>query len=277
MIGVAETLESRATSEVCLPGQMRGFAFKLYREWRWEAVKQLGQKMDGTGCFLFVINDDPDFRDLWNPLALSIGVPYKLLSSAEDFLDHFSRSLAGCLLVNLHLKGMSGLELQQVLAAQSSVLPIVFVGRHVAVATAVRAMRHGASTVLEEPFRDEELIEAIRQALETNRKAREAAANLAEVRRRLQLLAVQESRLVEMILEGTPNKCIMRVFGVSQRTIARLRAKVYKKMGVESAFDLAKMMAESGALQPVDNSPKYFLTSGRPAFPVPCVGEAARM
>jgi two-component system response regulator FixJ len=233
--------------------------------------------MDGPGSFLFVINDDPDARDLWNPLALSIGVPCKLFSSAEDFLEHFSRSLAGCLLVNLHLKGMSGLELQQVLTAQSSSLPIVFVGRRVAVATAVRAMQDGASTVLEEPFRADELIEAIRHGLETNRKAREVAARVAEVRRRLKMLAVQESRLVEMIVEGAPNKCIMRVFGVSQRTIARLRAKVYQKMGVESTFDLTKMMAESGALQPVDNGPKHFLTSGRPAISLASTGEAARI
>ena len=129
--------------------------------------------MEGAGYRLIVIHDDPGARYLIDALTLSLGIQCEAFSSAEEFLACFRPSLAGCLLTDLHLKNMSGLELQDVLTLRGSILPIVFVGDSVDVATAVRAMKNGAVTVLERPYQTAELIEAIRGGLQINRKARE--------------------------------------------------------------------------------------------------------
>jgi FixJ family two-component response regulator len=225
-------------------------------------VDHWAQEIDCSESLLFFITDEPKTRAFGSALASSLGVRCELFSSAEEFLARFSPSLAGCLLTDIHLKNMSGLELQDALAARGSTLPIVFVSDSVDVARAVRAMMNGALTVIEKPYRTDDLVEVIRYGLQTNRKVHTVVAKRAEVRRRLQSLTVQERRVLEMIIEGIPNKRITRVFGVSQRTVARLRARVYEKMCVESAFELARVIAESRALPAVDGQ-EYSLVNGK--------------
>jgi FixJ family two-component response regulator len=215
--------------------------------------------MDHTESVLFAINVDTGTRNCGLALAARLGIGFELFSSAGEFVNHFRPSLAGCLLADLQPKDMSGLELQDALAARSSTLPIIFLASAGDLATVVRAMKNGALTVIEVPFQPEELAEAVRCGLEANSVFRETVARQIEVRRRLESLTAQERQLLEMIIEGTPNKRITRVFGVSQRTVARLRARVYEKMCVESAFELARIIANSGVAPAIDGQVPFFL------------------
>ena len=207
--------------------------------------------MDYSTPFLFVVNDNPDTWDPIRSLASLLQIQFAAFSSTETFLNRFTQSMAGCLLVDLHLKNMSGLEFQDALAARGSILPVIFASDSRDLATVVRVMKNGALTVIPMPFQAEELAEAVRRGLEINMEARQLAARHAEVRRRLALLTAQERRVLEMIIEGTPNKRITRVFGVSQRTIARVARRIYEKMCVESAFELARVVANLAELPAV--------------------------
>ena len=208
--------------------------------------------MDYLESFLFIINNEPDTRDSVHVLASSLGIRCEAFSSAKAFLNRFTPSLAGCVLADLRLNEMSGPELQTALVARGSILPTIFLSASTDLAMAVEVMKNGALTVLQMPFRSEELADAARRGLEINGKIREVVARRDEVRRRLESLTAQERHLLEMIIDGIPNKRITRVFGVSQRTVARLRARVYEKMCVESAFELARVIASSGVLPAVD-------------------------
>jgi two-component system response regulator DctR len=208
--------------------------------------------MDYSASFLFVVNDDSNTTHSVLALASSLGIRCEAFSTAKAFLNRFTPSLTGCVLADLRLDEMSGLELQTTLVARGSILPIIFLSAAADLAMAVRAMKNGALTVLEKPFRSEELAEAVRHGLEINGELCEVVARRVEVTRRLETLTVQERHVLEMIIEGTPNKRITRVFGVSQRTVARLRARIYEKMCVESAFELARVIANTGALPTSD-------------------------
>ncbi|MGO8713169.1 MAG: response regulator transcription factor [Rhizomicrobium sp.] len=218
--------------------------------------------MEGAGYYLFVIHDDPDTRRSIDALASSLGIQCEAFSSAEVFLNRFAPSMAGCLLADLRIEETGGLELQRALAARGSILPIIFLSDAADLTTAVQAMKNGALTVIPMPFRAEELAEAVRRGLEINRESREIISKRAEVRRRLESLTAKERRVLEMIIEGIPNKRITRVFGVSQRTVARLRARVYEKMCVESAFELARVIANSEVL-PAVKSQQHLLVNGK--------------
>lgn len=213
--------------------------------------------MDEAAGRLFVINADPEIRNSVEALASSFSVPCEAFSTAKAFLQRFTNTLAGCLIADLSRSEMSGPELQDALVERGSFLPIIFLSAVPDLATVVRAMEHGALTVIPLPFRSEELAEAVHRGLRIDRESRELAAQRAEVRRRLESLTAQERRVLEMIIDGTPNKRITRVFGVSQRTVARVRARIYEKMCVESAFELARVIANSGALPAVDGQERF--------------------
>jgi FixJ family two-component response regulator len=218
--------------------------------------------MDYLAPSLFVVIDDPDTLDSVSSLASSRGIQLEAFSSADTFLNRFTPSMAGCLLAELCAEGIAGSELQTLLAARGSILPIIFLSVSASLIAVVRAMKNGALTVISAPFRAEELAEAVRRGLEVNRESREFLAKRVEVQRRLDSLTTQERRVLEMIIEGMPNKRITRVFGVSQRTIARLRARVYEKMGVESAFELARGIVNSGTLPVVDGQERSLVSGG---------------
>ncbi len=202
------------------------------------------QTMKGSEAALHVVDDDLSARKGVAALASSMGVPCETFSSAEDFLDHYDPSRAGCLLIDLRLTGMSGLELQERLAAMGNTLPVILVSAHADVPTTVRAMRNGALTLLEKPYRDDQLADAIRTALQLDRKTQEENAQRADVQQRIDRLTDRERQVMDLILAGKPNKSIARHLEVSQRTVDRLRAAVFEKMGAESAVEVVRMIAE---------------------------------
>lgn len=199
--------------------------------------------MDDSGATLFVVDDDPGARKGAAALASSMGVACDTFASAEEFLEGLDHARAGCVLIDLRLEGMSGLDLQERLAAAGSSLPVILISAYADVSVTVRAMQNGALTVLTKPYRADELADAIRAALELDHETRQESTWQAETQRRLDTLSDREHRLMESVIAGKPNKSIARDLGVSQRTVDRLRAAVFEKMGTESAVQVARAVA----------------------------------
>lgn len=193
---------------------------------------------------LFVVDDDPDARRGTAALACSLGYPCKTFISAEEFLQAYDPSATGCLLVDFRLGGMSGLELQEQLQSMGCSLPFVLISAFADVPIAVRGMRNGAVAVLQKPYVDDELVDAIRRGMELveHRHARSQRHN--EIRRRMAVLSERERLVMEMIVVGKPNKVIARNLVISHRTVDRIRASVFEKMGTDSAVELAGILAE---------------------------------
>jgi len=196
---------------------------------------------------LFVVDDEPSACKGVAALAMSMGIPCETFLSAEAFLEAYDPSRAGCVLIDLRLKGISGVDLQQRLVAMGSTLGVVLISAYADVPTAVKGMQNGAVALLEKPYRDDQLTDTIRAAFEVNRRLREEKTRQAEVQRRLDSLTERERQLMEAILQGKPNRVIARDLGVSQRTVDRLRSSVFKKMNVDSAVGLARAVGERRA------------------------------
>ncbi len=201
--------------------------------------------MNESVATLFVVDDEPDARRGVAALASSMGIRCETFASGEELLDRFNPAAAGCLLVDLRLTGMSGLELIERLAVKGSTLPVILISAFADVRTTVRAMKNGALTVIEKPYQADELADAIRAAVESNRQSREERARRAEVRRRISTLTPRERQTMEMIMAGKPNKAIARELNLSQRTVDRTRAVLLEKMGVESAVGLARVVTDA--------------------------------
>ncbi len=200
---------------------------------------------------LFVVDDEPDALESITALASSLDVRYETFSSAEAFLARYDPSLAGCLLVDLVLQGIDGLQLQARLAELGSTLPVILISAFADVPATVRAMRNGALTVLEKPYRANELTDAIRKAFRVNRQKREEASRYGDLRRRVDTLTDRERRVMEMALADKPNRVIAADLGVGRRTVDRLRSAILQKMGVLSLIELARQI---GVLQAAEET-----------------------
>jgi FixJ family two-component response regulator len=173
-----------------------------------------------------------------------MGIACKTFSSAESFLESYDPRSAGCVLIDLRLGGMSGLELQEQLVARGSTLPVIIISAYADVRTTVHLMRNGAVTVLEKPYQADELAETIRLALETNQRSRRATAERRRVEQRIAGLDPRERRTMELIVAGQPGSVIADDLGVSRRTVDRLRAAVHRKLGLDTAVELARIVGE---------------------------------
>ena len=202
--------------------------------------------MDQTDLTLFVVDDDPEVRASMAALAISMGWDCQVFSSAEEFLERFDPARPGCLVTDIRLGGMDGVQLQEHLANLSSAPPVILVSAYGSIPIAVRAMRNGALTVLEKPCNADELASAIHLAVGIKPNTPAARPKRAGLQLRFDSLHVREREALAWIIEGVPNKTIARQLGVSPRTANRIRAAVFKKMGVTSAVDLARMV---GSLQ----------------------------
>jgi FixJ family two-component response regulator len=193
---------------------------------------------------LFVVDDDPDACRSAAALASSMGIDCQAFSSAESFLESHDPSRPGCVLIDLRLGGMSGFDLQEQLAARGSTLPVIVISAYADVPATVRLMRKGALTVLEKPYQADELAEAIRLAFEVDDRGRETRARHRQAQRCIGKLSPRERDAMELIVAGKPNRWIARHLGVSPRTVDRLRAAVFRKMEVETAVELARIVGE---------------------------------
>jgi len=197
--------------------------------------------MTKTPDTVFVIDDDAAIREALQSLLRSVGLRVTTFASAPEFLTSRRPDAPACLVLDVRLPGLSGLDLQRELAAAEIDLPIIFITGHGDIPMTVRAMKAGAVEFLTKPFRDQDLLDAIVQALERDRAARAQRAGLAELHERYAQLTPREREVMGLVVSGLLNKQIAAELGISEITTKVHRGQVMHKMGAESVADLVRM------------------------------------
>jgi len=195
---------------------------------------------------VFVVDDDRSVLDSLQLLLRSVGLDAETYSSASEFLEAYNPHRPGCMIVDVRMPGMSGLELQLHMVSVQSTLPIIFVTAYGDVPMAVQAVKAGAFDFIQKPFRDQELIDKTLKAIEHNARIREQRANEREIASRIALLTPRERQVMHLVLEGKANKVIARELDISQRTVEIHRARVMNKMRAGSVSELAQMAIRVG-------------------------------
>jgi two-component system, LuxR family, response regulator FixJ len=188
-----------------------------------------------------VIDDDEAVRDSISMLLETIDLPHALYASAKEFLDEMAPDTSGCLVVDIRMPGMSGLELQEELNARQIGLPIIFITGHGDVPMAVEAMRRGALDFIRKPFREQDLLDRINEALDAEEAGRAARVALTELMARYESLSPREQEVFERVADGQANKVIAIDLGISERTVEIHRAQVMKKMAARTLAQLVRM------------------------------------
>ncbi len=194
---------------------------------------------------VFVVDDDPGVRDAIRLLLRSVGLGADLFSSGKAFLDAYDPEKAGCLVLDLRMPEMSGIQVQERLIELGSDLPIIFVTAHGDVPTAVTAVKAGAVDFIQKPFQDQKLLDMIHHALDQNTRVREERTAMAEIESRLRSLTPRELAVMNLVAAGKMNKTIARELGISQRTVEIHRARAMEKMEAHSVSDLVRMVVRS--------------------------------
>ena len=211
-------------------------------------------KNDNVVPIVYLVDDDEAVRDALGMLFKSIGVEHEAFASALDFLQHYDTRRQSCLVADIRMPGLSGLELQQRLNEQRSEIPIIFITGHGDVPMAVTAMKSGAVDFLQKPFRDQDLIDRIHKALDRDGDVRKGRAEREEIRARLALLTPREREVMERVARGQANKVIAMDLGVSQRTVELHRARVMKKLRLRSVAELVHAIERIGGVPASDNA-----------------------
>ena len=191
---------------------------------------------------VFVVDDDQANRDLLRHLMDSVDLAVETFCSAREFLDAFQPDRRGCLLLDVRMPGMSGIELQKELAARGIDLPVIIVTGHSDVQMAVTAMKRGAFDFIEKPINNQQLLDLVHKAMKLDASLAEEMSRKAEFDKRLSLLTPRERQILDLIAAGKANKQIAHDLGISQRTVEVHRAKVMKKIQAKSLADLMKMV-----------------------------------
>ncbi len=193
---------------------------------------------------VYVVDDDESILDSLGLLLKSAGLQNRTYTNATDFLEDFDASQHGCLLADIRMPGMSGLELQDELNRKGVRIPTVFITGHGDVPMAVRAMKSGALDFIQKPFRDEDLLKRINDALNMDLERLNHRRSTVEVMQRFETLTPRETEVMRKVVEGCANKVIAFDLGVSQRTVELHRARVMHKMGVRSLAELVRMSGQ---------------------------------
>lgn len=190
---------------------------------------------------VFIVDDDAAIRFAMAALMDSVNLQHEIFDSADDFLEKVTEQRPGCLVLDIRMPGLGGLELQEELIKRGNTLPIIFITGHGDVPMAVDAMQKGAVDFIQKPFRDQDLLDRIREAIATDEQRREEQQAHSEIQTRLAKLTKREREVFELVVTGKPNKVIAYELGVSQRTVEIHRARVMEKMEARSLADLVKM------------------------------------
>jgi two-component system response regulator FixJ len=197
---------------------------------------------------VFVVDDDPAMRDSLRWLIESTGVQVETFPDAQTFLARIRPELPGCLVLDVRMPGMSGLDLQAELTRRGIGLPTIVLTGHAEVPMAVRAVKAGAIDFIEKPFSDQLLLDRVGQGIEMDREARESRARRADVLRRLSLLTQREREVLDLVVGGRANKEIAATLGLSTKTVEVHRSHVMDKMRASSVAELVRLVlvAQSG-------------------------------
>ena len=190
---------------------------------------------------VFVIDDDKLSRDSMCALVSSVNLPAESYPSAEAFLSQFDPRRPGCIVVDLRMPGMSGVDLQQELLAKGSPIPVILISGYATTSVTVEAMRMGAISVIDKPYRDNDLWDAISRALKQDELQRLKLVKLSETQSRWESLDSDERYVLDAIVEGKSNKVIAFDLNVSLRTVESRRSSIYKKTGTDSLAGLIKV------------------------------------
>ena len=205
---------------------------------------------------VFIVDDDVSVRESLELLIQNEGWRAETFASAQEFLDHPRAALPSCLILDLSLPGLNGLELQQRIAAERTDMPIIFITGHGDIPMTVRAMKAGAIEFLTKPFNDEALLNAIRQAFQRSRLALTQEAEIRELRNCYALLTPRERQVMALVVSGLLNKQIGGELGISEITVKAHRGQVMQKMKADSLAALVRMAARlrsAGAILQVES------------------------
>jgi FixJ family two-component response regulator len=198
--------------------------------------------MSDADATVFVVDDDPALLRLIRKLLETSGRKVETYASAQEFLETSKSDRPGCLVLDVRMPGMSGLALQERLAADEISLPILIITGYGDVPVAVQAMRQGAFDFIEKPFSGQMLIDRIEAALEEDARRRRTRGEKDEIRRRIHSLTPREKQVMDLVVQGKPNKSVGTALGLSPKTVEVHRANVMKKMAVGSLAELVRMV-----------------------------------
>src|ERR1035438_3903690 len=195
---------------------------------------------------VFVVDDDPSARRAIKRLIGSVGLQAEVFGSTQEFLHSKRPGAPSCLVLDIRLPGISGLDFQRELAVANTLIPIIFITAHGDIPMTVRAMKAGAVEFLTKPFRDQDLLDAIHMALEQDRARRQQEAKIATLRKRLESLTPREREVLPLVVSGLLNKQIAGEIGTSETTVKVHRSQLMRKMGADSLAELVRLAERVG-------------------------------
>ena len=197
---------------------------------------------DPSNPTIFIVDDDAGVREYLRWLIDSVGLNVETFPSARAFLDAYDPARSGCLLLDLRMPGMNGLELQSEIATLHITIPIIMMTGYAEVPTAVRAMKNGAVDFIQKPFGDQALLDRIQEALAVDRRARQSQTDKAPITARLDRLTPRQREVLDGLLAGKPSKIIASELGISQKTVDVHRSRLMRTMGAQSLPDLFRLL-----------------------------------
>ncbi len=201
--------------------------------------------MKPTDPIVFIVDDDPAIRESLQWLLESEGFGVETYASAETFLNAYDPNQPGCLVLDIRMRGMSGLELQAKLARESCALPVIMITGHGDIPMAVRAVKAGVVDFLEKPVPDEVLVRQIRHALDLGERMRGVLQQRGETAARVASLTPREREVMDLVVAGKANKKIAADLGITEKTVEAHRKRVMQKMGARSAVELVRLVMAS--------------------------------
>jgi len=197
--------------------------------------------MTTPAAIVFVVDDDPSVRRAIQRLVESVGLHVELFGSATEFMNSSHPDVASCLVLDIRLPGISGLDFQRELLKTKQEIPTIFITAHGDIQMTVRAMKAGAVEFLTKPFRDQDLLDAIQIALERDRSRRQREVEINRLRERFASLTPREREVFPLVVSGLPNKQVASEIGATEATVKVHRSQLMRKMGADSLPELVRM------------------------------------